>query len=233
MLILSGAALGTNLGGQIPLTQNTITILAVLGAMSVVSWAIILRKTLQLRAFRKQARQAHHTLERARDLKSLSENFVQIPSGGFTRVLDRSLTFFENLPAREDSGRTGKAIHSVDLKALQMIIEREIGDAKAHLAAGSVLLIAIGSTAPLLGLLGTVTGVQTTFAGIAQVGSASLSAIAPGVSEALMTTIGGLLVAIPAALAHSLFTQKLQDAEESLYAFSHELASQLVEEARG
>jgi biopolymer transport protein ExbB/TolQ len=85
---------------------------------------------------------------------------------------------------------------------------------------------------PLLGLLGTVLGVMTSFIGVAQAGSSSIDAVAPGVAEALLTTAGGLVVAIPAAMAYNFLTGKLNDFMGELEGISSELIATLAREGR-
>jgi len=86
----------------------------------------------------------------------------------------------------------------------------------AVLQFGMGLLATAASVSPLLGLLGTVWGVMYSFLNIGQVGSASIAAVAPGIAEALMTTIAGLLVAIPAMAGHNLITGYINQCLDNL-----------------
>jgi biopolymer transport protein TolQ len=83
-----------------------------------------------------------------------------------------------------------------------------------------VLLAITGSTCPLLGLLGTVWGIMRAFAEIGLRGSASLSVVAPGIAEALITTIWGIAVAIPAIIAYNYFANKSRNFEDETFNFS-------------
>jgi len=86
------------------------------------------------------------------------------------------------------------------------------------------------SGAPFMGLLGTVWGVMSTFAGIAQQGSATMAAMAPGVSAALITTVAGLLVAIPSMFAYNGLVHNLRVFTVNLDNFAQELVSKMEAE---
>ena len=89
---------------------------------------------------------------------------------------------------------------------VERVVDEEIMTMEERLG----LLGSIVSAAPFLGLLGTVWGVMIAFCGMAAQGTANINAIAPGVSGALLTTVGGLLVAIPALIGFNLLTNKIK-----------------------
>ena len=95
------------------------------------------------------------------------------------------------------------------------------------LESGLILLAIAVSGAPFLGLLGTVWGVMSTFGGIAQAGSASLTAMAPGVAAALITTVAGLLVAIPSMFGYNWLVHNLRVLTVDLDNFAQELVSKM------
>lgn len=86
----------------------------------------------------------------------------------------------------------------------------------AILQYGMALLATAAGASPLLGLLGTVWGVMYSFLNIGQVGSASIAAVAPGIAEALMTTIAGLCVAIPAMVGHTILSGHINQSLDNL-----------------
>ena len=98
------------------------------------------------------------------------------------------------------------------------------------LESGIILLALAVSGAPFLGLLGTVWGVMDTFAGVAQAGRADLAAMAPGVAAALITTVAGLLVAIPSMFGYNWLVHNLRVQTVELDNFAQELASKLETE---
>jgi biopolymer transport protein TolQ len=93
-------------------------------------------------------------------------------------------------------------------------------------------LATIGSVSPLLGLLGTVIGVMDAFIGIAAGGSGNISAVAPGVAEALVTTVLGLAVAIPAVIAYNLFVSRLNLFTGEMEGFAQEIVGTMAREGR-
>jgi biopolymer transport protein ExbB/TolQ len=89
------------------------------------------------------------------------------------------------------------------------------------------------SGGPFIGLTGTVFGVMETFSGVAQAGQANLSAMAPGVAGALVNTIVGLVVAIPALFAYNLITKGIQGIQVGLQGFAGDLEARIIAEHYG
>jgi biopolymer transport protein ExbB len=98
-----------------------------------------------------------------------------------------------------------------------------------HLQFGQVLLASIGSTAPFIGLFGTVWGIYHALAGIAQAGTMSIERISGPVSEALVMTAAGLAVAIPAVLAYNIIGKMVGACEAELEGFAHDLREMIVD----
>jgi biopolymer transport protein TolQ len=94
-------------------------------------------------------------------------------------------------------------VDSVSMASVRSAMERAVGEQALIMESQLILLATAASGGPFLGLLGTVWGVMEAFSGIAIQGSASLAALAPGVSGALITTVTGLVVAIPAMFGHN------------------------------
>ena len=93
-------------------------------------------------------------------------------------------------------------------------------------------LAVIGSVSPLLGLAGTVLGIMDVFLGITAAGSSNIAAVAPGVAAALITTVAGLAVAIPAVWAYNHFVTRLNRVSSELEGFSSEFIGTLAREGR-
>jgi biopolymer transport protein TolQ len=175
-------------------TLFTKCILLVLLGFSIISWAIMFHKYFFVRRYK---------TEISRFLAALT-------------VQGNPLTF-EDICLRFSSGRV-KALPLLILKLLRTVgqgkpvmsptglVNAAVMEETALLQGGMGLLATAASVSPLLGLLGTVWGVMYSFLNIGKVGSASIAAVAPGIAEALMTTIAGLLVAIPAMVGHLLLS---------------------------
>jgi biopolymer transport protein ExbB/TolQ len=104
-------------------------------------------------------------------------------------------------------------------------MERAVGEESLKLESNLILLATAVSGAPFLGLLGTVWGVMDAFSGIAMAGQASLAAMAPGVSGALITTVVGLLVAIPAMFGYNFLTTSILSQNIQMENFAAECAA--------
>ncbi len=113
-----------------------------------------------------------------------------------------------------------------------MVLAKEVAAERDVMAKFIVWLATIGSVSPLLGLLGTVLGVMDAFIGIAIGGSGNISAIAPGIAEALVTTVAGLAVAIPAVIAYNLFVSRLRLFTGELEGFAYEIVGTMAREGR-
>jgi biopolymer transport protein TolQ len=121
----------------------------------------------------------------------------------------------------------------VSLKAMEHVkrtLERTVARESLKLESGLILLAIAVSGAPFLGLLGTVWGVMSTFSGIAMKGQADLVAMAPGVSAALITTVAGLLVAIPSMFGYNWLVHTLRVLTVELDNFAQELVSRMETE---
>jgi biopolymer transport protein ExbB/biopolymer transport protein TolQ len=114
------------------------------------------------------------------------------------------------------------------VEAAKRGLERSIAIVHAELKRGLSGLATIGSTAPFVGLFGTVVGILNAFKGIATAKTAGLSAVAGGISEALITTALGLLVAIPAVWAFNIFTNKVEAFDVEMDNSSMELINYFI-----
>jgi biopolymer transport protein ExbB/TolQ len=136
----------------------------------------------------------------------------------------------ETFRARLDSA--GK-ISPAQMRAVQAAMERAVGESALKLESQMIILSTAVSGGPFIGLLGTVWGVMDAFSGIAAAGTANLAAMAPGVSGALITTVVGLLVAIPAMFGYNFLVTSLRSmivqADNFAAEFSSEIEHRYVE----
>ncbi|MEA3210418.1 MAG: hypothetical protein QOE70_3475 [Chthoniobacter sp.] len=129
----------------------------------------------------------------------------------------------ETFRARLD---TAPKISPAQMRVVTTAMERAVGETALKLESAMILLATAVSGAPFLGLLGTVWGVMDTFSDVAAAGSANLAAMAPGVSAALITTVTGLLVAIPAMFGYNFLVTTIRGMIVELDNFAGELASE-------
>jgi biopolymer transport protein TolQ len=125
-------------------------------------------------------------------------------------------------------GMTSEAHHRLSLnqlETLRAVVDRNVADEALNLEDQMGLLATAVSAAPFLGLLGTVWGVMDAFSGMAESGSAALSAVAPGISGALLTTIVGLLVALPSMIGYNLLSSKIRHISVQMDNFAQEFTT--------
>lgn len=118
-------------------------------------------------------------------------------------------------------------ITPAQMRSVQAAMERAVGESEMKLESQMIILSTAVSGGPFLGLLGTVWGVMDAFAGIAMAGTANLAAMAPGVSGALITTVVGLLVAIPAMFGYNFLVTSVRSILVQAENFSAELSSEI------
>lgn len=167
-------------------------VLLILLCFSIISWAIMIQKYFFIRKYKSESAHFLNTLTGLGTLAQIEECCVRF-SVGVAKSLPALLLRMIR------SASQGKAVF-----APESILNSAIMGEITTLQYGMGLLATAASVSPLLGLLGTVWGVMYSFMNIGQTGTASIAAVAPGIAEALLATIGGLVVAIPAMAGHTL-----------------------------
>lgn len=215
-------------------TLPTMVVIFTLVVFSVASWWLIFHKWKQFRAVRLQGDEFLAQMERAQRLEDAYKAILALPESPYGRVFRQGVNFFSEL--RPGALRQGAApttgLSLTQLEALRLVLEKEEAEERDELAKGLTWLAVIGSVSPLLGLLGTVIGIMNTFLGITAAGSTNIGAVAPGVAEALITTVAGLFVAIPAVIAYNHFVGQLNLVTGELEGFSSEFIGTLAREGR-
>lgn len=200
---------------------------------SFASWALIAWKWFQFRRLEREGDRFLERMEGAGRLEDAYSSIESLPETPFTRVFRRGVSFFSELrPGALRADGNTRGLSPAQLEVLRLVLEKEEGEERDELGEGILWLAIIATVSPLLGLLGTVLGVMHSFVGVAQTGASSISAVAPGVAEALITTAAGLVVAIPAAIAFNYFTGRLNLFMGELEGFSSEFIGTLAREGR-
>ena len=217
-------------GGTLP----TKIVLLVLAGFSIGSWVIIFWKWKHFREVRREGDRFLDAMERAQRLEDAYRLILSLPDSPYGRVFRQGVNFFSELrpgALREGAPKT-EGLSLTQLEALRMTLEKEESEERDELAVGLTWLAVIGTISPLLGLLGTVIGVMNAFLGIVATGSTNIGAVAPGVAEALVTTVVGLAVAIPAVIGYNYFVARLNSVAAELEGFSSEFIGTLAREGR-
>jgi len=214
-------------------TIMTQIVLVILVVLSLISWAIML---LKWREFRRVLASGHtfiRDFERASSLEDAGTMARRSPPSAFTRVFTRAVNFFAEMkPGALRSTETRDPLSGSQVEALRLVLDAETTDERDRMGQFIPWLATIGSVSPLIGLLGTVLGVIDAFIGIATKGSGNISAVAPGVAEALIATALALSVAIPAVFGYNIFASKLNRLESELEGFGTEIIAMMVREGR-
>ena len=214
-------------------TIVTKVVLGLLAALSLLSWAVMLGKWVEFRRVRSAADSFMRTFERAQSLDEVATLAKHAKESPFTRVFNRAVMFLsQTKPALAASSERAARLSGSQVEALRLVLDAETNAQRDSLSLLVPTLATIGSVSPLIGLLGTVLGVISAFTGIATQGSGNISAVAPGIGEALMATAAALAVAIPAVFGYNIFANRVNRLDSELEGFGSELIALMVREGR-
>ncbi|MDX1396312.1 MAG: MotA/TolQ/ExbB proton channel family protein [Gemmatimonadota bacterium] len=215
-------------------TPATKVILIILAAFSLVSWVLIFWKWREFKELNEKADRFVYAMEGARGLHDLHGALGRLEESPVTRAFREGVSFFGDLrPGALDSPAVaGEGLTPTQLDTLWLVLEKNLSQERDELSHGMPWLAIIGSVSPLLGLMGTVVGVMNSFIGITAQGSANIAAVAPGIAEALTTTVTGLAVAIPAVIAYNHYAARLGLLTGELEGFASEFVGTLAREGR-
>jgi len=214
-------------------TPPEMIVLSTLFVGSVFSWSVMLTKFLTLRVAKRQRERFLELFRQDRqplrifadDLHFEGAPVFAVYQAGCTELAYQLLGASEVDESFAQRLETAEPITPAQMRVVAVAMERAVGETALKLESQMIVLATAVSGAPFVGLLGTVWGVMETFAGVAQAGSASLAAMAPGVAGALITTVTGLLVAIPAMFGYNYLVTTVRGMIVELDNFGSELTS--------
>ncbi len=210
-------AIGSQITGLIE-TSGLVAkaVLVILLLFSIASWAIIFSKWGLFRRARVQSNRfmrAFRKSERLQDVAAVAEQFKPSPLVGV----------FEG--AYDELRK--QAPYTIRMNALQRATQIAASEELTHLESRLPWLAITGAVTPFIGLFGTVWGIIDAFHGLGTAGGATLRAVAPGISEALITTAAGLFAAIPAVIGYNIFVQNIREFGARMDDFSLELMNEV------
>lgn len=235
MLVLQGGAAIPSTALELILSGTIATkvVLGVLAVLSLLSWAIMLAKWREFSKMRKASGEFLRKFERAHGLGDVIAATARLRPNAFTRVFDRAQQFLaDTKPALSATPDREARLSGSQVEALRLLLDAQTTSERDALGRFVPWLASIGSVSPLIGLLGTVLGVISAFIGVATSGSGNLSAVAPGVADALVATAAALAVAIPAVFGYNFFANRLNRFDGELEGFGSELIALMVREGR-
>jgi biopolymer transport protein TolQ len=230
-------------------TEGKITVLVLL-ILSLFSWTIIITKFRQLMIARKATKKffaAYNSTRDPLDIQRKGEEFDGAPAYQlYIRGADELAYQLKNNPVQVQAtakfippnggehtntdylARSAETkVSMASFEAVKVILEEASGGEAMALEKGMIVLSTAVAGGPFIGLLGTVWGVMSTFAGIAESRAATLTAMAPGVAAALVATVTGLLVAIPAMFAYNFMVTTIRAITQELDGFASRYANQI------
>ena len=197
---------------------NKLVLLTLL-LMSFWSWSIIVQRILVFRRARTEAEEFDRAFWSGEPLDELYETIGPQPQGASERIFVAGMTEWRR-SHRQDGGLIMGAQARID-RSMNVAIQKESED----LTRGLPFLATVGSTAPFVGLFGTVWGIKVAFEEIAISQNTSLAVVAPGIAEALVATALGLVAAIPAVIFYNKLSTDSDRIINGYEAFADEFAT--------
>jgi biopolymer transport protein TolQ len=206
-------------------------VLLLLLFFSITSWAIMLMKYRYIKKAFSESAEFIDFFWKSRNLSNAFSKAKQLRGSPVARIFRIGYAELKNLSrsgtSKKQESKRSSENENASLSArftgidnVKRALRRAINIETTRMIRMVPFLATTGNTAPFIGLFGTVWGIMSSFHGIALKGSASLAAVAPGISEALVATAAGLAAAIPAVIAFNHFMQKIRIIESELHNFS-------------
>jgi biopolymer transport protein TolQ len=199
-------------------------VLFVLVYFSVVSWAIIFFKLLQVHRANSESERFLDFFWKTKRFDAINAQLDRFSNSPLALLFNEGYGELKKLRVKgaseEEQDTFSTDLGGIDnvSRALRRAVTSEITRLEKYLT----FLATTGSTAPFIGLFGTVWGIMTAFKGIGESGSASLAVVAPGIAEALIATAIGLVAAIPAVMGYNHFQHKIRVLIAEMDSFSTE-----------
>jgi biopolymer transport protein TolQ len=201
-------------------------VMLILVFASVLSWALILGKSLQLRRARLDAEDFEEDFWGSSDISGTYSQLTMRRGtlSGLERIFEAGFSEFGRLRRKT---RSDEIIMDGSGRAMRIALSREADVIEQHLP----FLATVGSISPYIGLFGTVWGIMNSFTALGNVQQATLAMVAPGIAEALIATAIGLFAAIPAVIFYNRFSTEVDRLLNRYENFSEEFATVLQRQA--
>ena len=196
-------------------------VMALLVLASLTSWVMIFQRGFALSSIRADATEFETEFWSGKDLGQIYKDLEERGEDLIGLELIFSAGFKEFSRSRQQEGMDADRLMQNVQRAMRVALSREEERLETHLS----FLATVGSTSPYIGLFGTVWGIMNSFRGLATVNQASLSVVAPGISEALVATAIGLVAAIPAVIAYNRCSAQVEVNLNRFEAFTDEFSS--------
>ena len=221
-------------------TVDAWVVIGILGIMSAISWIVMYAKnkyiTSLARGSKEFLNQWHHL---AGDLTAIDTDDVEVIKTLGGRAEAKHIKFIHSTPIyrvyhlgceeiRQRVSKVGGISHRA-IESIESSMEAQVTRENAKLQSMMVLLTICIAGGPYVGLLGTIIGVMITFGEIAMLGEVDINAIAPGIAAALLATVCGLIVAIPALFGYNYLSVQVKDIVTDMHLFTEEFLTKMAE----
>jgi len=205
-------------------------IIVVLIIFSIFAWSVMAAKALQMRRAKRLNRFFESEFRSQKRVLDVYDRQLQVPDCPLFVVYQEGCRELDTRLRRGTGERDRSFLSLKSMEHVKRTLERTVAQQSIKLESGLILLAIAVSGAPFLGLLGTVWGVMSAFSYVARAGKADLAIMAPGVAAALITTVAGLLVAIPSMFGYNWLVHNLRVITVELDNFAQELVSRMETE---
>lgn len=205
-------------------------IIVFLICFSIVAWSVIAYKAQQMARAKRLNYYFNEEFRAQKAVMDIYDRKLQVEGCPLYEVYETGCVQLDARLHGPGGERRKQDISIKNMEHVKRAVENVVAQESLRLESGLIWLSVAASGAPFIGLLGTVWGVMSAFAGIAQAGSATLAAMAPGVAAALITTVAGLLVAIPSMFGYNWLVHNLRTFTVGLDNFAQELVSKMESE---
>lgn len=190
--------------GSLGIVSKVVLFLLLL--LSVLSWAVILLKWNMFRSADAEDHRFMAVLSKAKDVDEVARHAYRSAGSPCAKIFHGVVDRIGKEPGVQDGGGASAVDRHVVERTAQHLAQGQLAQLESYLP----FLATTGNISPFVGLLGTVMGIIDSFREIGSQGTASIAAVAPGVSEALVATAAGLFTAIPAVMAYNYFLSRIR-----------------------
>jgi biopolymer transport protein TolQ len=196
--------------GSSPVVQGVLFLLLV---FSVVSWGIVLYKFRQIRQARRESDRFTEVFWDAKNLAAINAASLEMKESPVAQVFRSGYQELMRITRGRKQGNPSESPPANDEGGIEIVeraMRRAMREQTTRLERALTFLATTASTAPFIGLFGTVWGIMNAFRGLSEGGSSTIQAVAPGIAEALIATAIGLAAAIPSVMAFNYFSRQVR-----------------------
>lgn len=194
-------------------------VLITLLVLSIVSWAIVIAKVLQFKKAQAESSQFRNIFFETKNFARIDDSSRRLNASPLVGLFGSGYRELVSLMQNEQGGVKTFANDESDFDLVERALRRAQMEEAHRLEKGMTFLATVASSAPFIGLFGTVIGIMNAFHSLSFAKNSTIQAVAPGISEALFATAVGLVAAIPAAIAYNYFAADLKRFKQGMESF--------------